>query len=292
MTQIETTETLRTSEVSEKLLMKAQQATIRVLDAGLLPHTTNERDHVDALLNPAYKLAGGKGYAERIAVWRKRPVILDKGPVVTLQESAGFESQYIKDLRQRAEQEQHDGVVSTVADHMMNYVEDVAQVIDDVNYFEGVIEHLDDSQPLGLLIQDPKPEVARALAALTRLYETQLYATQNESKRSRMNADLTETTNAITARIVEATHDLTVGEVRREITELLRLEYGRLEFWSDQLIGHPDRPAVGSKDDEGHVPAMRERHGVAETDNFAIRDMILKRMAATVAGKRRYNDEQ
>ena len=296
MTLIDTTEAQPSHEVSEKLLTKSQQATIRMLDGGVLPHSANERDHADALMNPAYRIAGGKGYAERIAMLRKRPVIIDNGPIVTLEasylNSVGKESDHTKDLRKRLEQEQHDGIVSTVADHMMGYVEDAAQVIDDVNYFEGAIESFHETQPLGPLVQDPRPEVQRALAALTRLYETQQYATQTEGQKSRMNADLNEVTDTISARIVEATHDLTIGEVRREITELLRLEYGRLEFWSDQLIGHPDRPAVGSKDDEGHILAVRERHGVAETPNIVIRDTILKRMSEVAAGKRRYGSDK
>jgi hypothetical protein len=283
-------------EPDEHLITKAQQATIRVLDGGILPHDTSERDHADALMNPVYRVSGGKGYAERIALLNKTHIIIDKAPAMTLHDSyfssKGIESDETKALRRKIEREQHDGIVATVADRMMSYVEDAAQVIDDVNYLEGAIEPFHETQPLGPLVQDPKPEVARALAALTRLYETQLYATQTERKRSRMNADLNETNDAYAARIIEATHDLTIGEVRREIAELLRLEFGRLEFWHDQLMGHPDRPAVGDKEDEGHRPAVRERHGVVETDNPVIRDTILKRMAGIAAGKRRYDLEQ
>lgn len=275
MTLTDMTEAQPSHEVSENLLTKAQQATIRVLDGGVLPHSANERDHADALMNPAYRIAGGKGYAERKATLAKRPIIIDRGPIVTLEasylNSVGKESEHTKDLRKRLEQEQHDGVVSTVADHMMNYVEDAAQVIDDVNYFEGAIESFHETQPLGPLVQDPRPEVAHALAALTRLYETQVYATQNDAKRSVMNTDLNETTDAVKARIVEATHDLTIGEVRREIAELLRLEYGRLEFWFEQVLGRPGRPDV------------HERHGIVETTNPEIRSSILHRMSKIAA---------
>ena len=269
---------------------KAKSITVAVLDAGILPHSTNERDHAYALLRPAYNIQGGKSYTERIANFHGNNVILGLPAEITLGAQLGYESEGRKALRKRLIQEQRDGVMRTVADHMMNYVEDAQKNIDALLHLDVATEGFAKTQPLGpLLSGDTRPEIQRAVAVLTRLYETQEYATRPAAQKSRMNADLIKDMekDAIQDRIKEATHDLGIGEVRKEIIEALELETGRLNFWTDQLIGHPDQPmerAQPDESDEFNRPAMRKRYGVVEIDNPQLRDRIFRRITAIASG--------
>ncbi len=289
MTHSEEPEQLVAVVVDEKQMTKAAKDTIVVLDAGILPHSTNERDHARALLSPAYNIQGGKLYAERIANFHSSNMILGLPAELTLGAQLGFESPSRKAERQRITQAKRDEVMSTVADHMMNYVEDAQKNIDALLYLDTAIEGLSRSQPLGVLLLDPKPEVQRAVATLTRLYETQEYATQDGARKSRMNTDLIENvTDAVRLCIKEATHELTIGEVKKEIFEALELETGRLNFWTDQLMGHPDQPAERAKPDESdefNRPATRKRYGVVEVDSSAVRNKVFKRMTAIATGE-------
>lgn len=278
--------------VDERRMTKAAKDTIVVLDAGILPHSTNERDHARALLRSAYNIQGGKMYAERIASFHSQEPILDIPPDISLAGQLGFQNPHWESLRKQRIEEQRSGVMTTVADHMMDYVEDAKKNIDALKYLDISIEGLHKSQPLGVLLLDPRPEVQRAVATLTRLYETQEYATQAGAKKSRMNTDLIENvTNDVKERIKEATHELTIGEVKKEIEKALELEAGRLNFWSDQLVGHPDQrakhaqPDEPDESDEFDRPAIRRRYGVIEIDNTKLRDRVLKRMSAIAAGE-------
>jgi hypothetical protein len=270
---------------------ESKRKTVVVLDAGILPHSTNERDHAYALLGPVYNIQGGKMYAERIARMNVGHIIMDVPPQITHRAQLGLPDPELEARRTAIRDAERAKVMTTVADHMMNYVEDAQMNIDALLALDVATEGFTKTQPLGpLLAGDTRPEIQRAVTVLTRLYETQEYATQPDAKKSRMNTDLIKdiAEEAVQDRIKEATHDLGIGEVRKEIMDAIELEIGRLNFWTDQLIGHPDQPreqAQADESDEFNRPAVRKRYGVVEIDNPTLRNRIFKRLAAIAAGE-------
>jgi hypothetical protein len=267
---------------------KAQRDTFTVLEAGILPHSTHERDHARALLGAAYTIQGGKRYVERVANYNSKNVILGLPPEITLGAQLGYESSERKELRTRLASEQRDGVMMTIADHMMDYVEDANLTVEALYDLD---ESIGSSHPgqgsLGALLVDPRPEIHHAVATLARLYETKQYASSSLKQMGHMDTDLLGRTEEVDERIADALRDITIGETRKDITEALRLEIGRMDFWTDQLFGHPSRSSrrvpLGETGDFDE-PAVQKRYGVIAINNPLLRDKVLRRMSLIELG--------
>lgn len=256
--------------------------------AGILPHSTNERDHAQVLLGAAYRIQGGKGYVERIASIHSKDVIIDLPPDIWLGNGVGVEHPGRQEQRSRLADMQHDAVMTTIADHMMDYVEDAKATIEALYDLDRSIgsEH-PGQEPLGTLLVDPRPGIQLAMTTLVRLYETKRYASSKSKQRGHMDTDLLERTEEVDERIADALRDLTIGEARKDITEALRLEIGRLEFWTDQLFGHLGRPAVSvqlGEDGDFDESAVQKRYGVIAVNNPLLRARILRRMSLIELG--------
>jgi hypothetical protein len=256
---------------------KAALHTLDVLNAGLLPHSTNERDHAWELLQPAYNIQGARLYIEKVAAMHSQEPMIDRPPELTLAAQLGYKNPLVEHEREGIIRAQKQGVMLTITDHMMDYVEDASAMIDALRQLERAISQVDETLPIGKFLVDPKPEIHLAFALLTRMHETLEYATQTKAQKTQMNQPLendpsAENKDNIQQRIEEATHDLTIGEIRLEVAQALTLEKGRMTFWSDQLIGHPDVTANADK------AAVRKREGAVEAHSF-LKDRVYDRMS-------------
>jgi hypothetical protein len=284
------------SSADESQMTKAAMDTAVVLDAGILPHSTKERDHARELLKPAYNIQGGKLYVEGIARLNNPHVIIDSPPDISLRGQLSLPDHQKEQKRQEIAKEIQDAAVTKVADHMMDYVEDAKKTIDALTYLKDMIGSFDEKLLFSLLVPTPSLEARRSIATLTRMYETKEYVQQAGPTRTRMNNDLmVEGDDQVDERIKEATDDQTVGAIKIEIAEALALETGRLNFWSDQLIGRRELSARSEQRDELDVltkparPAIRKRYGVIELDNPKLRTRVLKRMSSIAVGQ--YSEE-
>lgn len=269
---------------------KAKHMTIAVLDAGILPHSTKERNHAYKLLGPAYRISGGKGYVENVSRLKNPHVIIDRPPQISQRAELGYADPIVEAERQRIAQEQRDKVMTKVADHMMDYVEDANETIDALyNLDLSIGDSYPGQAPLGVLLVDPRPEIRRAIATLARLHETKEYTKNESTQEGHIDTNLVKLTDETEQRIADATRDLTIGETRKAITEALRLEIGRMEFWTDQLFGHsshPSRPIpLGDTEDyDEPAVAVEKRHGVIAVDNPILRARVLWRMTLIELG--------
>lgn len=268
---------------------KAKRMTRAVFDAGILPHSFSERDHAYTLLRPGYRIKGGKEYVENIARMNVGHIIMDVPPQNTLRSQLGFPDPQIEDERTRIRDSERAKVMTKIADHMMDYVEDAQATIEALYDLD---KSIGDSHPghelLGTLLVDPRPEIHHAIATLVRLYETKQYIAKGSTLEGRLDTDLVAMeTEEAEQRIAEGIRDLTVGEARKELTEALRLEIGRKDFWTDQLLGHPSQPkrpvplGIAGEYDEH---AVQKRYGVVATDNPLLRGRILRRMSLIELG--------
>lgn len=221
---------------------KVQLDTRALLEIGILPHSASERDHATKLLNKEYDQVGGLRYVYEIAAFHNHPPHGTSEPALSAPQllAAQLGLDPLENWRKNAIDFHRGEVRSTLADHMIDYVEDAQLTINAVNLLMTTLQPVALERPVGQFLHDPIEETARALAALTRLYETKQYALSPTSQKSRINTDLLDTSvYGVKSRIKEATYDQTVGQTMVDAAELIDLEVGRLAFWLDQLVGHP-----------------------------------------------------
>jgi hypothetical protein len=260
-----------------QLTVNSVDMTDAVLDAGILPHSTNERDHAYELLDPKYATYGAKAYIEGIATMQAAFARAALPAEMTLGAQLGFESPGRKIERAQVEDESRKETQEILVDHMMDYVEDAKLTIDSLYALDMALDGVDSAEKFDIPDNlDLYPDLHRAAAALVRLYETRQYIAEGKPRKTRMNTDLLDDSDPkVQKRMVSAMNDVTVGEARRDLTEALRLEIGRLELWLDQLFGHPGRSAqVVELGEEGSFdePAIRRRYGaVAISHDIAAR---------------------
>lgn len=221
---------------------KVQLDTRALLDIGILPHSASERDHATKLLNKEYDQVGGLKYVYETAAFHNHPPHGNGEPALSapqlLVAQLGFDP--LENWRKNAIDFHRGEVRSTLADHMIDYVEDAQLTINAVNHLTTTLQPVTLERPIGQFLYDPTEETTRALAALTRLYETKQYALSSTSQKSRINTNLLDTSAyGVKSRLKEATYDQTVGQTMVDAAELIDLEVGRLAFWVDQLVGHP-----------------------------------------------------
>ncbi|MDB5167115.1 MAG: hypothetical protein JWN26_260 [Candidatus Saccharibacteria bacterium] len=248
-----------------------------VLYAGILPHSTNERDHAYELLDPKYTTYGAKAYIEGIATMQATLAAAALPREIWPGASLGFKSEGRKVEEARLKDETRKEIQEVLVDHMMDYTEDAKLTIDSLYALDMELEDVDSAEKFEIPDElDLYPELQRAVAALVRLYETRQYIAEGEPRKTRMNTDLLDDgSSKVQKRMAIAMHDVTVGEARRDLTEALRLEIGRLELWLDQLFGHPGKSAqVVELGEEGSFdePTTRRRYGaIAINDDIAAR---------------------
>jgi hypothetical protein len=237
-----------------------------VLYAGILPHSTNERDHAYKLLDPKYTTKGAKSYIEEIARMQAVLVGASLPRELLLGASHGFESPGRKIERTQLESKTRKETQEILVDHMVDYIEDAKLTVDSLYALDMELEDIDSAEKFEIPDNlDLYPDLQRAIAVLARLYETRQYIAGGEPRKTRMNTDLLDDTNTeVQKRMAEAMYEVTVGEARKDLTEALRLEIGRLEFWLDQLLGHEGKSAqIVELGEEGSFNelSVRRRYG-------------------------------
>lgn len=271
-----------TTPAERQFTVNTIDMTDAVLYAGILPHSTHERDHAYELLEPKYTTQGAKSYIEGIG--RMQAVVAGASlpRELLLGASLGFEGPGRKIERTQLEAKTRKETQEILVDHMVEYVEDAKLTVDSLYALDMELEDVESTDKFEIPDNlDLYPDLHRAVATLARLYETRQYIAGGEPRKTRMNTDLLDDTNTeVQKRMAEAMYEVTVGEARKDLTEALRLEIGRLEFWLDQLLGHEGKSAqVVELGEKGSFdePTVRRRYG-AVAINHDIEARINSRM--------------
>lgn len=239
-----------------------------LLHAGMLPHSTNERDHASAVLSAN----SGKAYVEEIARMQAIFAAAALPAEIWLGASLGFKSETRKIEEAQVKDKTRKETQEVVVDHFMDYAEDATLNIDSLYALDMELEDVDSAEKFEIPDSlDLYPGLQRAVAVLVRLYETKQYIAEGKPHENRMDTDLLDDSDIkVQKRIAAAMQDVTVGEVRQDLTEALRLEIGRFELWQDQLFGHPGKSAqIVELGEEGSFdePAIRHRYGAIAINN-------------------------
>jgi len=241
---------------------KARQKTAVLLDAGMLVHSESERTDAYDLLQPVYARNGGMAFAERIALLNRDNYSSDELPSPSqsdLQKIQLGMDPFKEWKSQPFYRLQHDErTMTTFADHVIGYINDSQANIDAARFVAKALRTFEYDQPIKEF-GDSDMRVRRALAGIARMRETEDYATTLPARRSDINVDLTDFENEqVRERIQNAIGGRNVGEILQDLMELTTYEIGRLEFWIDQAVGHPELPAEPGRE------AVKPRKGMVD----------------------------
>lgn len=272
----------QTPESTERLTdTKARQKTAALLDAGILVHNENERTDAYDLLQPLYARNGGLAFVERIALLNRKNYSSDELPSPSQSDLQSMQLGYdpFKEWKRQNIAQHDERVMTTFIEHVIGYIYDAQANIDAARFVAKALRSFDDTQPIKEF-GSTDPRVRRALAGITRMRETEDYATTLPARRSDINVDLTDFKNeAIIQRIQDATGGRNVGEILQDLMELTAYETGRLEFWLDQTVGHPELPA------EPGMEAVKPRKGMVElTEHPNLQKKIWSELLAIATG--------
>jgi len=238
----------------------ARQKTAVLLDAGMLVHSESERTDAYDLLQPVYARNGGLAFTERLAAFNRNTYSSDELPSPSQSDlqaiQLGFDP--FKEWKRQNIAQHDERVMTTFADHVIGYIGDAQANIDAARFVAKALRTFEYDQQIKEF-GDSDMRVRRALAGITRMRETEDYATTLPARMSDINVDLTDFENEqVRERIQNAIGGRNVGEILQDLMELTAYETGRLEFWIDQAIGHPELPAEPGRE------AVKPRKGMVD----------------------------
>lgn len=266
---------VRIDQDIRKSRSEAQDKTLFMINSGILPHGNSERDDIAEILKLVKNPRGILDYTEGIANFHNHFSGDDRLPPLThtqlLAQQLGFD--VYKDWRDMHIKEHRNDVIMTKVDHMLNYVDDAQDKLTVMTNLRTLLEPTDNDISINNL-ENLDIVNMRALLDLVRFYEVQDYATSPKFQKSHMDETLLgQGIDGISDYIKEAIGDRSIGQIKLDIANYLKLEKGRLLFWIDHLVGHEAQPV------EQDRLAVGPRVGLVDSTKYNLRDRIEGRLA-------------